>query len=726
MYNLLLYRNRRLRSRKSHKSHIRSHKLLKLHCCPQNISTPRKHLSVKQKAWALSKRLPASPAYKVKVLQRMIKGVLQSPDTSSEMQSSLIQLGSTKFQETPKCSDSKVHDILQKITKYKAKKQYKKAEEHISILKSQRSLRASCKLSGMKWAKFQRLVAKHKELHANRRISQSDKNELHGFYRKTYVSFQLPYKRYSKYRYMRTTYKAAYALYRDEQQKKGKRVLRFSTFFKNKPKLIKPVIAVPYIECLCDTCVNFSLICQALRSSGMKGIEHSFTSNMVKSLCSYDCEHLAEAPDILQFRQKCVFRDCQDCGTGKAMINLRNMNEDVELMCDVQWYKWQNVELPNKAGQIVKKFRKSEQTGSLEDLLKVYEAALRDLPAHIYTFQFQARQFEWKKLNLLPGEIMTVMDFAQNYTHKIQQEAQSAHWHREQTTLHPIVTHYVCTSPGCKEVVRDEVVFVSSDRHHDGHAVHVFISKHLEHLRNKFVPVKCLIQWSDNCGVQYKSYAPFDRISRSSIPVIRNFFGAKHGKSEADGAIGRLVRKLELAAISDEAVVQNGKDIVEYCNKTYATNSMDGCQHFQRHFYYVDNIDRSFEAKSKSLYGTMKIHSIRNVGTDGMLQHRSLTCLCHFCMYAVGDHCGSKEMPDWTSVNIYRPTKSQTVLSSLNNKCWPQQALNVPADVTYVTLNEGEQADIRTHDVSDGSIIISNSITGTTIQDIGPTVTVLR
>ena len=47
--------------------------------------------------------------------------------------------------------------------------------------------------------------------------------------------------------------------------------------------------------------------------------------------------------------------------------------------------------------------------------------------------------------------------------------------------------------------------------------------------------------WSDNCGPQYKSCKVFDAVSKyKDIPVMRNYFCAKHGKAEADGAIGHL------------------------------------------------------------------------------------------------------------------------------------------------------------------------------------------
>ena len=52
--------------------------------------------------------------------------------------------------------------------------------------------------------------------------------------------------------------------------------------------------------------------------------------------------------------------------------------------------------------------------------------------------------------------------------------------------------------------------------------------------------------WLDNCGTQYKSCKVFDSMSKfKHIPVMRNYFCAKHGKAKADGAIGRLSMHLD-------------------------------------------------------------------------------------------------------------------------------------------------------------------------------------
>ena len=58
---------------------------------------------------------------------------------------------------------------------------------------------------------------------------------------------------------------------------------------------------------------------------------------------------------------------------------------------------------------------------------------------------------------------------------------------------------------------------------------------------------------SGNAGSQYKSCKVFDTLSKIKIPVLQNCFGAKHGKGEADSAIGCLSQIVD-------AVVHSGTD----------------------------------------------------------------------------------------------------------------------------------------------------------------------
>ena len=98
-------------------------------------------------------------------------------------------------------------------------------------------------------------------------------------------------------------------------------------------------------------------------------------------------------------------------------------------------------------------------------------------------------QFEECKKQLQKGDILMVMDFAQNWAHKRQDEIQGAYWLRCQTTLHPIIIYYPCPEDCC-HLICDEVIVISDDLVHDSFAVKAFMDRVLEHLKEKNVPVE--------------------------------------------------------------------------------------------------------------------------------------------------------------------------------------------------------------------------------------------
>ena len=108
-------------------------------------------------------------------------------------------------------------------------------------------------------------------------------------------------------------------------------------------------------------------------------------------------------------------------------------------------------------------------------------------------------------------------------------------------------------------------MIISDDLKHDGYAVNAFIEKGLCHLREKKIPIKHIVMFSDNCAMQYKSCKVFDMLSKMKIPVIRNFLCAKHGKAEADGAIGHLSMHIDNVVPSGQYEIGDSLEMVCYC-----------------------------------------------------------------------------------------------------------------------------------------------------------------
>ena len=164
---------------------------------------------------------------------------------------------------------------------------------------------------------------------------------------------------------------------------------------------------------------------------------------------------------------------------------------------------------------------------------------------------------------------------------------------------------------------------------HDSFAVNKFVEKALTHLRDNNVTIKRIVMWSDNCGQQYKSHKVFDDIFKyEDIPVMWNYFCAKHGKAEADGAIGTHE-------------FSNAHDVYCYSQLKLRIHNDDltKCCHWQRHYFEVSQINHDDNTVSRTVKGTMSLHSVRNVGVRGIIEVRESSCFCEVCFLNEEGEC---------------------------------------------------------------------------------------
>ena len=233
-----------------------------------------------------------------------------------------------------------------------------------------------------------------------------------------------------------------------------------------------------------------------------------------------------------------------------------------------------------------------------------------------------------------------VIDFAKNYAHVSQNEPQSAHWDRRQTTMHPICIKFRCTEDNCNELVTLEMVCFTEDLKHDSFAIKTFEDAAENYLRSIGIPVNVIFQWSDNCSNQYKSkYANFDILSTSVTPKMRNYYGEKHGKSAADGIIGRLKMKIDQEIRSGIVTLDTTDDLYNYCINKLETQPTVGCQHYRRHYILIEEIPRPKRtAEPNRVMDTLKIHSVRSTGIPGVVEKQELSCMCDVCMEG-GERC---------------------------------------------------------------------------------------
>ena len=163
--------------------------------------------------------------------------------------------------------------------------------------------------------------------------------------------------------------------------------------------------------------------------------------------------------------------------------------------------------------------------------------------------------------------------------------------------MHPVVVYYKWQY---RATVTNEIIHFTADLRHDAFAIEEFKKKTIQHLKSKQVKMKCIYEYSDNCPAQYKSKVPFRILSKSTIPIMRNYFYEKHGKSVADGLIGRLSQFFYTAVCMDGEELSDAEALYKFCKENWKEKRLIGaCQHYEQNFFLTKKCSKAKRFNSK-------------------------------------------------------------------------------------------------------------------------------
>ena len=621
---------------------------------------PKLHFSADSQAVQLPIRLPKSfmkrssefhsklghkknPVMRSAVSVHQLFRVMKSPSTKhvaakvfrahSKLQLAIAGCSShseRKFEQLK----SKLNKDLRKVIRWRTQKKYNNVMGMKMKWKEQKiSLRKVSRVTGTPMSSLRWYFTRPKG--NPRKISPIQIQHVLQFFSRHDVTMQLPHKRYASKRFLRTTFHEQYKRYVQHEELHGRQHVSKTSVHRILPKKVfKTCGKIPMQNCKCGTCENCSLLLAAAIATGMKGVSKKLSVNALMTCCEAKDAEAFSRP-VYSCGKNCRRRNCKYC-KDKYSKYLTMANRDIDMDVMTQWHKWgHEYTLHAATGRRVKgPYQSNVTVGTRAELLGELKLNIPNLPRHLFDYYWQSEQLEECKRKLQPGELLVIVDFAKNITFPRQHEVQHGFFHRRSATLHPVIMYYKCKNhEDCEHLVHDEFMVISDDLCHDAHAVHTYTKLALEHLRKQGTPVEKLYIFSDNCANQYKSKLPFELLQFFGIPAEHHYFGAGHGKSAADGFVGRLKKMIEDAIRSGKAHIQDALDLALWCKKAAIsklkiTPEETDCIHYQREFEYVKEVDRTYIGNAMTIKGTMKIHSVKTTGVQGRLLCRANSCFC--------------------------------------------------------------------------------------------------
>ena len=259
-------------------------------------------------------------------------------------------------------------------------------------------------------------------------VGKKEQEIVRNFYKREDISTCVPNKKSvrgdGKARYiLQRTLIRTFHLFKEEYSEIS---IGKSSFIKLKPKNVWIQSKARWNQCLCQVCTNVDLKLKRLnielRSAGFQTITDRY--------------RLSDETICKDSSVACIDRKCPKCGVHAIDKKVKEFlaNNGTK---QVSWKQWGQVEYAAKKKRVCFQTK----TGSCEELVTCLKSELVSFPCHLFEAQWQQKQFATVSQSPPPFTVVTVLDFAENFTCAMQSEVQSAHWYQQQVTLHPSVSY---------------------------------------------------------------------------------------------------------------------------------------------------------------------------------------------------------------------------------------------------------------------------------------------
>ena len=533
------------------------------------------------------------------------------------------------------------------------------------------SLLKAAKALNQHYSTFYNLCQPIKQkVHRNSEKKMHNECIIQEFFDMKSTTTSFPQARLAKKQFMNTTYQEAYFKYVDWCKEKGYPAVSDKTFYRLKPDNVFKLADTPENMCTCLLCQNFKKDRQCIEKYSINGIAKHTNEIILQSMCSVTDDDVKNGIFKEYGHYDCIARNCSKCGYKKKGKNIIRSDYYEKIVKQanpgiyndktiIEWQRWEIVSRTSKKGTEIKRPDKVDKRGTYKEFLQQFFQDVHDMSLHLFNWNWHDKQFQYLKDNLQVGILLMVLDFAQNYMNVHVDEPQGCHWDHTQTVIHPIVVYRKCPIDG--KLITEEHIMISDDLRHDKFAVKKFENVSVSNLKNEenFEP-NCIVQFCDNCSSQYKSKGPFQYISTSSVPTMRSYFGANHGKGPSDAATGRVKKALTQGRKSRKVELRTAFEVYTFIKETFQRYEADWqkkhpneCQHFKQKVFFVTDIDRSDVIDAVTTKSSKKFSSIRSTGEDYIVEARNVACCCPSCMFHSSVACPNKQYcGEWKQFNL--------------------------------------------------------------------------
>jgi hypothetical protein len=139
----------------------------------------------------------------------------------------------------------------------------------------------------------------------------------------------------------------------------------------------------------------------------------------------------------------CLKGECPNCGFWRIPICHRELDRENDSLMSWRRFEMVTVGGKTKKGDVKKVIRLEYKLTSPRVFLAFAKPKISHFLMHQHVARWQDVQYKASVANLKEGEILSLIDFAENYSFKGQDEIQSQHWYNFQLTILVHITYSV-------------------------------------------------------------------------------------------------------------------------------------------------------------------------------------------------------------------------------------------------------------------------------------------
>jgi hypothetical protein len=415
--------------------------------------------------------------------------------------------------------------------------------------------------------------------------------------------------------------------------------------------------------------------------------------------------------DAIWHDLKCIKGECTRCGW-KLLKICPNETDPLNASL-VSWRRFENVSVGNtRVGEPKTVIRLMHKETSPSTLLEYMQPLLEKYLLHNFIARWQHQMYKNCLARQRPETLISVIDFAENYSFQEQNEIQTMHWYNFQIT---ILVH-ITWSPNpqhepqnlkSRSHIATYHYYISDDKQHDSLFVQHCFELHWNWLKSvdEPLPIEHIV-FSDGCSGQFKCARAWYHVARyqektksPEMPIGCvmgwHFFGTGHGKGTWDGAGAHLKNFLRSEQLKTNGQkLHNAADVVEFCNTqmsmphlAYKRAKLEVRRHF--HLVKMEDVNRNIGWDCKTVPGSRSKHSIQSVShvNKTLLRVRELSCFCDFCMDGGDGPCASSTHVSKYDLVTLEPCLSAARLDEFDED---EQMISDDGEMLAKILEEGD------------------------------------